>query len=66
MELTINGVKKNIEEIQTVANLLDQLGYQSNFIAVAINKTCIKRSDFAVHKIEDGDNIEILAPMAGG
>ncbi len=66
MELTINGVKKTLNDIQTVANLLEQLGYQSNFVAVAVNRTCIKRSDFSGHKIEAGDNIEILAPMAGG
>ncbi|MBM4250548.1 MAG: sulfur carrier protein ThiS [Deltaproteobacteria bacterium] len=66
MELRINGNTCQIDTVDNVDHLLAQLGYQQNFVAVAINKTCVKRSEFGAHPVNAGDDIEILAPMAGG
>ncbi|MEN9835885.1 MAG: sulfur carrier protein ThiS [Pseudomonadota bacterium] len=66
MQLRINGDAYEIDNIGTVESLIAHLGYQQNSIAVAINKACVKRSDYASHPVRNGDDIEILAPMAGG
>jgi thiamine biosynthesis protein ThiS len=35
-------------------------------VAVAVNQSCIARTDFEATLVRDGDEIEVLAPMAGG
>jgi sulfur carrier protein len=66
MELIINGDIKDVGIAITVQDLLKELGYQGSFVAVAINRTCVKHSEFATTSVAAGDEIEILAPMAGG
>ena len=66
MQIRINGESRQVEESATLQQLLRNLGYQESYVAVAVNKSCIKRSDLAVTQVKAGDDIEILAPMAGG
>ena len=66
MYVRINGESRQVEESATLQQVLFNLGYQGSFVAVAVNKSCIKRSDLAVTQVKAGDDIEILAPMAGG
>lgn len=66
MELVVNGQHMTIEEPMTVSELLDHMGYQNRFVAVAINHTCIPRSNFDKQQVQNHDRIEVLAPMAGG
>lgn len=66
MNIILNGQPGTIPAGMTVTAALDSWGYQDHFVAVAINRTCVPRSDFDQRKILEGDDIEILAPMAGG
>ncbi len=66
MEIKVNGEPMSIDQQLPVTQLLDRLGYQDRFVAVAINQRCIPRSSYAEQHIQAGDQIEILAPMAGG
>ena len=66
MELTVNGVKRQLNPASTIEQVLDQLGYDHAFVAVALNRSCVKRSEYAVQAVHPGDELEILAPMAGG
>ena len=66
MRITVNGNEINVDNQVTVQNLLHQLGYQDPFVAVAINRTCVPRSQFEKHQIHSQDHVEILAPMSGG
>ncbi|WP_019223736.1 sulfur carrier protein ThiS [Bartonella rattaustraliani] len=65
MQIFVNG-----ETIQTKATtlslLLEELGYEGNWLATAVNAEVIPveaRSQFSLH---EGDKVEILSPMQGG
>ena len=66
MELVVNGSSRQIREAKTVQELLNELGYGEALVAVAVNRSCVRRSNYDLHEIKAGDEIEILAPMAGG
>lgn len=63
--LTINGKRQTVQA-PSVDELLTELGMRDAFVAVAVNHACVRRRDFAATAVTDGDEIEILAPMAGG
>ncbi|MCX6127485.1 MAG: sulfur carrier protein ThiS [Proteobacteria bacterium] len=66
MQVRINGQSHELAGPMTVAGLLEFLGYRDVSLAVAINANCIPRRQFADYKVDESDEIEILAPMAGG
>ncbi len=66
MNITVNGEQKTLTNIRSVADLLNTLELQQAFVAVAINNSCVSRSQYDQTNIQDNDKIEILAPMAGG
>ncbi len=66
MQVRINGQSCELSGPTTIAGLLEQLGYRNHFVAVAINQSCIPKQKFLEQNVEDQDDIEILAPMAGG
>ena len=67
LTLKINGESVQLpRERATVSELLAELGYAKGFVAVALNRTCVRRSEFATTPVNAGDEVEILAPMAGG
>lgn len=65
MRVLINGEPQTVTA-RTVAELLNALGYQDRTVAVAINKNCVRRTLFCETALREGDELEILAPMAGG
>jgi thiamine biosynthesis protein ThiS len=64
--IRVNG-KEHLTGIGiTVDKLLEELGYQSHLVAVALNERCVLRGEYSVKILEACDAVEILAPMAGG
>ncbi len=66
MHILVNGKSETFIPGLSVEGLLEKLGYTDHFVAVAINSECVLRRHFATHEIKASDEIEILAPMAGG
>lgn len=64
MKIIVNGEPRE-QDAQTVEELLEELGF-SAFVAVAVNRECVRRKDFKVKSLREGDEVEVLAPMAGG
>lgn len=61
----ING--KNIDAIDmTFAEYLESQGYSLTRIAVEVNGQILKKQDYAVTRIKDGDVIEIVGFVGGG
>ena len=63
--LTVNGEPTSAGAV-SVDDLLKARGLGDAFVAVAVNGSCVRRRDFAATPLADGDEVEILAPMAGG
>jgi thiamine biosynthesis protein ThiS len=66
IQILINGEKHILTEACSVESLLEKLGYTRDFVAVALNRMCVRRAAYATSIIQNSDEIEILAPMAGG
>ncbi|MCZ2158150.1 sulfur carrier protein ThiS [Bartonella sp. 220] len=65
MQIFVNGEIIQTEVI-TLSLLLEELDYEGNWLATAVNSEVIpieERSEFILH---EGDKIEILSPMQGG
>ncbi len=65
MVLIVNGETQEVSA-PTVTALLDELGYEGGFFAVAVNQQVVRRSTWVDTALRDGDQIEILTPRQGG
>ena len=67
MHILVNGEPKEVAgEGVSVRELLLRLGFNHDFLAVAVNRVCVPRGKHAEHSLREADEVEILAPMAGG
>lgn len=66
MQVRVNGDVMELDKDLSVEALLSQLGVNSRMVAVAVNFHCVRRNDFSSRTLKAGDEIEILAPQAGG
>lgn len=66
MILIINGEKKAFTAPLDLESALEQEGYGGKLVAVARNGTFVAKGDYGSTALEDGDEIEIVAPMQGG
>jgi sulfur carrier protein len=65
MVLTVNGERKEVGG-STIPALLDELGYEGSFFAVAVNHEVVPRRRWAELDLADGDRVEIVTPRQGG
>ncbi|WP_175868867.1 sulfur carrier protein ThiS [Bartonella gabonensis] len=65
MQIFVNGEKLQTEA-STLKLLLDELEYEGDWLATAVNAEVVPvvaRDQFILH---EGDKVEILSPMQGG
>ena len=65
MNLIVNG-EAQVLNTATLADLLETLEYEGEWLATAVNGDLVHREDRADTCLADGDRIEILSPMQGG
>lgn len=63
--LLVNGEQKNLSA-ETVAELLEQLDYLSDKVAVAINGEFVPRSQYSTQTLQVSDSLEVLSAVQGG
>lgn len=66
MKLIINGEEQTLHDVSTILEALEQLGYNKDTVAVALNGEFVARADYANTTLADHDAVELVAPMAGG
>lgn len=66
MQLMINGESNLVPHAITISELLTQLGYESGFIAVAVNDEFVPKSEHATFTLSENATIDVVAPMQGG
>ena len=66
MIIGVNGEKKEVETPRSLADAIHALGYEGARIAVARNDEFVPRGLYATLQLQDGDRLEIVAPMQGG
>lgn len=62
----INGEEKVLACPTALSELLTQLGYRVELVAVELNGNIIKQADFGSTIITDADKLEIVSFVGGG
>ncbi|MBI0003178.1 sulfur carrier protein ThiS [Bartonella sp. M0177] len=65
MQLFVNGEEKQVAA-ETLSALLNELDYEGDWLATAVNAELVSESEREDFKLNNGDRIEILSPMQGG
>jgi sulfur carrier protein len=65
--IRINGVEEEVA-VTTVSELLAARGVDpvARFVAVAINGSVVRRSEWSAKPLTPGDDVEIVRPFSGG
>ncbi len=66
IRITVNGNRQSFDSELTVSDLLEQLGAPKGAVAVEVNQAIIPRSAHELHRLEDGDVIEVVTFVGGG
>jgi len=66
MEVRINGKPREVPEGLSLTALLQELGLDSRYAAVALNGEVVRRADHPAVVVKEGDRIEIVHAVAGG
>ncbi len=66
MEIILNGENRNLTEGLSVLDLVQQLGFAADRLAVELNLQIIKREQWATSTLKQGDRIEIVQFVGGG
>ncbi|HEY4319768.1 MAG TPA: sulfur carrier protein ThiS [Gemmatimonadales bacterium] len=66
MELMINGDRRTVPAVETVAGLLAALDLDPRAVVVELNRTIIRRPTVADTPVVEGDQVEIVHFVGGG
>jgi len=66
MTLTINGENCEFSGLQTLTDLIAELGMKPDRVAVELNRELIRRDRWPETKLCDGDRLEIVHFVGGG
>lgn len=65
MRITINQMEYDLPEHSMVADALNLINAKPPF-AVAVNLNFVPKSQYALHTLNEHDQIEVIAPVTGG
>ena len=65
MKLYLNGERMEVRAT-TLEELLHERGLGEARLAAAVNEVFVAASERPTRKLEEGDRVEIVAPMQGG
>lgn len=65
MKLIVNGETREAQATN-LAGLLDELGYEGEWIATAVNGAVVTSRQRETTPLADGDRVEVLTPRQGG
>lgn len=64
--ITVNGTPAEWREGMTVQDLLDRENYTFRMLSVWINDCAVEKKAFAVKKIPDGAEVQVIHNISGG
>ena len=66
MQVTVNGEARELVEGMTVSDLLGTLSLAEERIAIELNKTVLRRRDWASTRLTEDDRVEVVHFVGGG
>ena len=64
--MVINGETREVPEGVRLDHLLELFSLPAKRVAVEVNKTVVRKVDWPVIKVSDGDRIEVVHFVGGG
>lgn len=65
MKIIVNGAPRDIKG-SYISEALEELGFPDQEVATALNEVFIARVQRASVELNEGDRLEVVAPMQGG
>jgi len=66
MRLKVNGAACEVTAGSSVQDLLEQLDFSPEGVAVALNLKVLPRSEWSLRRLQDGDTVEVVRAVGGG
>ncbi len=66
MEITLNGIHRDLPERSTVSDLLKVLERDPRLVAVEVNGQLVPRDRHDACRIDSGDEVEVVGLVGGG
>ncbi|HET8709998.1 MAG TPA: sulfur carrier protein ThiS [Spongiibacteraceae bacterium] len=66
IDVFLNGERRVFDETKSLAVTLTESGFNCTRIAVAVNSEFVARSDYENYFLKAGDQLDVVAPVAGG
>jgi sulfur carrier protein len=66
MKLTLNGQTRDLANSETLSDLLASLRLLEKLVLVEVNGHAVRRADFQIRKLSEGDTVEIIRMVGGG
>jgi sulfur carrier protein len=64
--ITLNGRAQAIEPPENITALLQSLNVNPKQVAVAVNGEVVRRTDWPITTVTEGDAVEIVRAVGGG
>jgi sulfur carrier protein len=66
IKVSINGEIKELKKGLNIRQMIEELNYKQKGFAIAVNTTFVSIKKYEETIINNGDTIDILAPVQGG
>ncbi len=66
MQFFINGEEKTFSGVETLGELIEQLGMKGDRVAVELNREIVPRAQWSETALREGDRLEIVHFVGGG
>ena len=66
MQIFLNGQTLDLQAPASLADLLEQQGYAQRRVAVEVNRSIVPKSRHGLHRLNEGDKVEIVHALGGG
>ena len=66
VKLVINGAERDLDQVATLASLIEHLGMKSDRVAVELNRQIVSRDRWTETRLAQGDHLEIVHFVGGG
>jgi sulfur carrier protein len=66
IDILLNGATQQVNSAWTIADLLRERKIESRYCAVECNRQVVPREQHADHRLQSGDEVEIVTLVGGG
>jgi sulfur carrier protein len=66
LRIQVNGEPHDIPDNLSLSELLDRLELPANRVAVELNKTVVRRSEWNNQRLQEEDRVEVVHFVGGG